>query len=370
MLRARSKLILLILVGACDDGRPEVERLPAPAAASVRTAVPVSAASFAVPSAFISEPAAPWECEPWSSADSCMQRWTMPFVPRHIRGTDDRLDLYCLESKACGYVHDGLAIREAARASLAIFDEKDLDKDEVTGAYTINPTIVPLGDFHEPGGSRWCGDEVFMDQARGAACSGVLIEGPRILSARHCLQPERVFVLGFALTGPQSPRAFQFAGENVCRPRRGAEPQRVNDEVAVLDIECEGASKVVPAPIAAEPHQACSPSCAPGEDRRVYAIGYPSQLPAKFSGWADASPAKPGDLFFGGDLDLMPGNSGSPVFNADHQVVGVVNDDGNDAHSADEAAGCRRWMSCLGNCGDPPKIYFVTSRSIPPVNQK
>ncbi len=352
MLRARSNFILLILVGACDDGRPEVEPMP------------ISAAHRAVVAAAPVELAAASGCGRWSSNDPCEQRWLKGPVHRSVRGPDDRADLYCLDSAST--VKDAAKIREVARASMAIFEENDLERNAVTGAYTIKPGIVTLKDDQEPWGSPYCEDEVFAAQPRGAACSGVLIAGPRILSAKHCLKKDRLYVFGFAMKDAQSLASLEFKPEEVCRPRKGASRQVFNDEVGVLDIECDADLRVAPAQVAADLYQSCAPWCEPGEDHQVYAIGYPEELPAKFSGWSDVFPVEPGIKYFSGALDLMPGNSGSPVFNARHEIVGVVNDDGKNSACKDDAAGCRRWRSCPRVCSDRPKIYFVTSSSIPP----
>jgi V8-like Glu-specific endopeptidase len=55
----------------------------------------------------------------------------------------------------------------------------------------------------------------------------------------------------------------------------------------------------------------------------VYVIGHPCGLPLKY-----APGAKVGDIreaYFGADLDIYSGNSGSPVFNKDtHEVTGMV----------------------------------------------
>jgi V8-like Glu-specific endopeptidase len=55
----------------------------------------------------------------------------------------------------------------------------------------------------------------------------------------------------------------------------------------------------------------------------VYILGHPCGLPLKY-----APGAKVGDLreaYFGADLDVYSGNSGSPVFNRDtHEVIGMV----------------------------------------------
>lgn len=344
--QARSALVLLVLTCACGADRPDLQHVDALASAAGDIA---------------DQRARP---EGWASAMRSARRSAMGL--KSVRGRDDRLDLYQLDSPQC-QVTAKQAIRAAARASMAIFEENDLEEGSSPDTYTIKPRFLPLSRYKEPGGNEWCKDEVFVTQARGAVCSGVLIAGaagPRILSARHCLGADRAFVFGFAMTDAESPASFTFSAKDVCRARPGAQVE-VFGELAVLDIACEGAATVTPARLAERP-LVCSPPCLPEESPEVYAIGYPQYLPAKFSGWGRVLSTPAGAQYFSADLDLAGGNSGSPVFNAQHEVVGIVNDDGNDAGHEDRRAGCRRWKVCPRYCNDLPKIYFVTSQSISP----
>lgn len=60
-------------------------------------------------------------------------------------------------------------------------------------------------------------------------------------------------------------------------------------------------------------------------------------------------------------LDIAPGNSGSPVFNANHEVVGVIEAEGNHATCPGSFQGspCARWRGCDGGCGAPVVVYPV-----------
>jgi hypothetical protein len=62
------------------------------------------------------------------------------------------------------------------------------------------------------------------------------------------------------------------------------------------------------------------------DDQKVYAIGHPRGLPLKYSPGAKVCPGKniKGRTYFEANLDTSMGNSGSPVFNIDHEVEGIV----------------------------------------------
>lgn len=248
-----------------------------------------------------------------------------------VRETEDaRLDLYCLDHPDCG-VRDRARVRHAARASMAIFAHDDLIPGP--GVFTIHPKYRPLAATRDGGDPPMCADEAFAEQPRGATCSGVVIAGPRLLSARHCLagKADPYFVRAFVMADAGSPLAFEFAASDVCRPAPGARLECFG-EVCVVDLMCEG-----PTPPAAE-----VASLGLHEGDPVYAIGYPEYLPAKFSGWGEVS--FEGGGTFTATLNIDPGNSGSPVFNGDHKLVGVINaEQGPPRIYTDPAAGCQRW---------------------------
>ena len=56
----------------------------------------------------------------------------------------------------------------------------------------------------------------------------------------------------------------------------------------------------------------------------VYVMGHPSGLPIKYAGGAHVLSSWGFNPYFKANLDTYGGNSGSPVFNADHEVVGIL----------------------------------------------
>jgi hypothetical protein len=101
----------------------------------------------------------------------------------------------------------------------------------------------------------------------------------------------------------------------------------------------------------------------PGMEENVSLIGYPMGLPAKVS----AGQVKGyGKDFFRTDLDVSGGFSGSPVFNGQGKVAGVLVRAFPDADFIDdETAGCRRWKKCENvTClSGPENVYTVGSEA-------
>jgi hypothetical protein len=284
-----------------------------------------------------------------------------------VRDSDDRLDLYCLKQGGSP-PPDADRIAVNAQFSVALFFADHLDRDPQTRAYTLKPAKGTLAAKEE-----YCADEVFVDQVRGDWCSGVMLSDGRVLTVKHCVEdlPEYEphkprpladlrFVFGFAMASHGQPTVFTFPEQDVCLPR-DREPKFVGD-LAFVEVACPTArdGAVV---AAAPPSSVPSHDCYENTDGCVYAIGYPHALPAKFSGWAEV---RLKDHLLKAPLDVMHGNSGSPVFDARHELVGVIDGERNFSHCYDhQNCNCKRWASC-STCEDPI-IYPLERAQVPPM---
>lgn len=89
----------------------------------------------------------------------------------------------------------------------------------------------------------------------------------------------------------------------------------------------------------------------------VHIMGHPSGLPLKYAGGAYILNAREGSQYFEANVDAVGGNSGSPVFNAKGEVLGILVR-GNSDFVEDKAKGCDRWNRCQmtgKNCSDGPQ---------------
>lgn len=328
-------------------------------------------------------------CRGWYSPDGpCGTRIRVPppsFAKfTAIREDDDRKDFYCLDrgdgpAPAAARIPMGEKIAEVKEASVALMFDDQLERDPVTGNYTLRARahLEVANDVSWPGASQHlCADEAYAKQPRAANCSGVLIAEDRVVTVRHCLEPSSKgpsgvprkyhdlrFVFGFRMADAQSPTSFTFPAEDVCWPKPSTTFVVVNGKAVVAEIECGTAkartvATLAQSPIAPDPAVSCTPcGCtAPEREACIYAFGYPEGLPAKFSGWGRATNFSHPTMF-GMQIDVAQGNSGSPIFNARHELVGVLDREGNDSFC--ESGGCARWKGCCRDCKDPAKAYHL-----------
>lgn len=100
--------------------------------------------------------------------------------------------------------------------------------------------------------------------------------------------------------------------------------------------------------------------------QRVFTIGHPSGLPAKYSGLGPII-ATENEFHFAALLDTMGGNSGGPVFNSKNEVVGILVS----GHPVDyyrDRSGCNRANVCSWDgksCNENSKFpELETSNSV------
>lgn len=219
-----------------------------------------------------------------------------------IYGVDDRKDFH-------EFPNDD--VKRFAASVAALFSSSDITSNgDKTSTLKTETLAVAQGV---------CPLETFSSQPVGAFCTGFLVAPDVIATAGHCVNAGNVTTVRFV---------FGFRMENATTA-----VVRIND----ADIY-SGAALLGRVEQSAGPDWALVRMDRPAKDRPVLAIrktgqiaagaavsvmGHPSGLPVKYAAGSvvrDNSPA----AFFVANLDTYGGNSGSPVFDDNFVVEGIL----------------------------------------------
>lgn len=219
-----------------------------------------------------------------------------------VYGVDDRKDLFEVNLQQ---------VRRNADSVVALFKNTDIT-DNGDGTSTLN--VSRFGDEY-----RLCGSEPFRNQPIGAFCTGFLVGHDLIATAGHCINASNVttvrFVFGFRMTNSTTAETIipnseiysgaQIVGHHLDQSASDWAVVRLNrtvDNHQPLEIRRTGRIS---------------------DNQNVYVIGHPCGLPVKFAPGANVRDNEP-LAFFTANLDTYGGNSGSPVFNSNHTVEGIL----------------------------------------------
>ena len=227
-------------------------------------------------------------------------------TPRIIRPPDDRADYFATT-----------AMLQAIGDSVAAQMGTDALTENADGSFTI--VDGTLADQYDP----MCNGERFGDQPNAASCTATLVGPDVLITAGHCLDENgtRVdlntiyFVFDYAVkqngvypstfTADQVYRGIEILGlANV--------ESTANDWAVVrLDRTVTGRT-----PVGVRSTGAIAPGQA------IVAIGFGAGLPMKFSDNATVQVLV--DFGFEADLDIIEGNSGGPIINAETGLIEAV----------------------------------------------
>jgi V8-like Glu-specific endopeptidase len=193
-------------------------------------------------------------------------------------------------------------------------------------------------------------------QPTAAFCTAVLVAPDLIATAGHCLtnavNGEYVeedlagirLVFGYAMEqqhGKEVP-ATEFAADHVYEVRDIVEWDACLDDWAIARLD---RAVTVASPVAVRRVGAARI----GES--VYAIGFPSGIPAKLISGKVVDKKLKRDDELATNLDSFHGNSGSPVFNARHELEGILIS-GEEDYKYDDTQKCYTVVTCNEDATD------------------
>lgn len=164
-----------------------------------------------------------------------------------------------------------------------------------------------------------CPREPFADQPSGAFATGFLVAPAQIATAAHSFNnlslEAFLFVFGFQMLDDHRARLV-VDNTQIYRGARvlGKKYEERGSDWALIELDR-------PVPDRAPVRLRRTGSVESGQP--VYVLGHPSGLPLKYADRATVRDDRPASYFVA-NLDTYAGSSGSPVFNADHEVEGLV----------------------------------------------
>jgi len=235
-----------------------------------------------------------------------------------VYGSDDRTDVYA---------HPDPALQDLARQSIvALIPSENVDD--------FDPTDVVLYYDTLEDGFGVCPDQRFSQQPTAAECSGTLIADDLVVTVGHCVNTQS------ACRGYNFVFNYMYDADGVLRPitsddvyscaERVAYSERDDYAVVRLDRPVVGHT---PAPI----HPGHSVLA---EGTPVTMIGFGVGLPAKIDDGGQVLLDVSSESYFIASVDAFGGNSGSGVFGADGQLLGMLSSGLDDFVPSPDGAEC------------------------------
>jgi len=234
-----------------------------------------------------------------------------------IYGADNRLD----------YFEVSKGMQAISKSVVSLWKHFKVVKSTITtGNYDL--TTMTLGEAN-----NLCPGEKFIDQKKGAFCSGALVGEDLVITAGHCIRTDEAcadtkLVFGFkvkkagdaGVTSIAETEVYTcskivkryLAGEGEAARKAGP---TLSADYALIQLD----RKVI-----GHKPLAINRTGVILNDTKLFVIGHPSGLPLKIAADSKVRDASlPG--YFVADLDTFGGNSGSPVFNlATTKIEGIL----------------------------------------------
>jgi hypothetical protein len=253
-----------------------------------------------------------------------------------IYGNDDRNDIYAVNDPQ---------MLQVAQATCVIVNRSEISNlGDGTYALTTSPWLTQNG-------TTICADERFRGQIRIGFCTGFLIGTDIIATAGHCASSSDcgsiAFVFGFEQIDSTTPPLTTVSADNIYFCDSVIDRQYAgNFDHCIIRLDRPVVNRS-PLPIRR------SGSVADGDP--LFVVGHGIVLPMKAAGGAVVKNANGSIPYFQANLDTYGGNSGSPVFGANTNLVeGILVRGGTDFVTVDN---CRR-SNVVPNSGSTSGLMF------------
>lgn len=277
-------------------------------------------------------------------------QFSHPINSKAIFGADNRKDIYQAPKgfqKLAGAMASWLA---------PLFVQSEIQSEQSDGL--INLDFPTMEDHY-----LLCSDEKFAKQPTTMiSCTGFLVGDDLLMTAGHCMVnvgqasnqvtpmcSDFNWLFDFHYLSKNQNLIHDIPAENVVGCSKVLFAKHVGTGDGRMDFALIKLSKSLPH----RPKLKISPEPI-RRGQQVHILGFPSGLPLKYAGGAFVTNDRKGSQYFEANLDAVGGNSGSPVFNNQGEVVGILVR-GNDDFVEDKQKNCDRWNRCHMSgrlCGD------------------
>lgn len=157
----------------------------------------------------------------------------------------------------------------------------------------------------------------FYNQPIGAFCSGVLVAPDIIATAGHCIKEplavygSPVFVFGYQMDGPRTPVTMVnkvYIAEKIIARKL----LKTGEDFCLIKLK-EPVKYIRPVTLSTDQVK---------KGDKLYMLGHPTGLPQKYT--PNGIVNNVDGFTYTVTLDAFGGNSGSPVFNKKHELVGLL----------------------------------------------